>query len=102
VIVTASGFVDYETTTAFPNGYDAGRCTITDGATSFPDSAHDVKFDDAIINESGAYSAFSATRTFAVSAGTTTFRPVCEELAGQVDFYDSQITALYVPNSDAP
>lgn len=102
VIVTASGFTDFETTTAFPNGYDAARCTITDGAISFADSAHEIRIDDAIINESGAYHAFSATRTFPVVAGVTTFRLVCEELAGEVDFYDSQITALYVPNNYAP
>jgi len=99
-IITASGFTDFETTT--PTGYDAARCTITDGTISFPDSAHDVKFDDAHVNASGEYRAFSATRTFPVAAGTTTFRLVCEEISGEVDFYDSQITALYIPNSYAP
>ena len=69
---------------------------------AFADSAHDIWVDDFLIPASDQFIPFSATRTFAVPAGSTTFHLVCVENAGAVTFQDSSITALYVPNLYAP
>ena len=55
---------------------------------------------DAAAQQSTAVAAFNSvalTRGFEVSAGTTTFNLVCQELIGVVGAQNSILTALYVP-----
>ena len=96
VIVTASAQARFDTA-----GVDVASCSITDGAIA-ADLSHLIVVDDLGIPASLLGLPFSGTRTFAVPAGSTTFRLVCLETGGGVTFFDSQITALYVPNLYAP
>ncbi len=96
VILTASGYV--QLTSA---AYDLVVCSITDGAIAI-DESNLMLADDGGVVQSLETFPLSGTRTFAVSAGPTTFHLVCLEVDGDVAIFDSQITALYVPALYAP
>lgn len=96
VVVTASAQARFDT-----SGLDVASCSITAGDIAL-DVSHLIVVDDLGVPASLLGLPFSGTRTFAVPAGSTTFRLVCLETGGGVTFYDSQITALYAPKLYAP
>ena len=90
VIVNASGYFTMDGV-----GSKAGRCSITTGTTL---NYNYLLF--ARIEEDG-YTCipFAGTRGFIVSAGTTTFRLVCNRLQGTVSVVDTNLTAIWVPRA---
>ena len=88
VIVTASGYWDYDTgTSAVP------RCSITTGTT--------VDYSALIIGEVSStvdYLPFAGTRTFYVSGGASyTYRLVCDMASGTAYVDDTQMNSIFVP-----
>jgi hypothetical protein len=91
VIVNASGVFNLAS-----DAVDVGRCSITTGAA--------VDLDYLIIArerlaDSMRFVPFAGTRGFVVSAGTRTFRLVCDELQGTVSIHDANLTAIWVPRA---
>jgi hypothetical protein len=92
VIVNASGYFRFGSTSTV----DGGRCSITTGSTV--DFGHLIIADENQANTMD-YNPFAATRGFNVSAGTTTFRLVCDSFSGTVRIGDPTMTAIYVPTT---
>ena len=93
VIVNASGSIGFNSTAR-----DSARCCITTG------TALDTNHLIIAAEETGGpntvrYMPFGSTRGFNVSAGTTTFRLVCDEFAGNVTVVDSSMTAIFTRNT---
>jgi hypothetical protein len=91
VIVNASGYVytdDAVTTIA--------RCSLTTGTELEADYFIFMKMEGNVSEESDA---FGATRGFPVTAGPTTFNLVCDEFSGDGVIADTQMTAIYVPQT---
>jgi len=92
VVVNASGYVAASTTAVAT----IVRCSLTTGTGLDFNNLIFIKIDASVLEESDA---FAATRGFPVSAGATTFNLVCDEFAGNAGLYDSQMTAIYVPQT---
>ena len=92
VIVNASGFFDLNSA-----GNDVARCSITLG-TTIDQNALIIYNDSGAVGHTG-FVPFAATRGFNVGAGTTTFRLVCDEFAGDTEVQDTHLTAMFFPTT---
>ncbi len=92
VIVNASGYFLLSSA-----GIDTGRCSITTGTTL--DASHLFLAGERTVGGAMTFVPFASTRGFVVSAGTTTFRLVCNRFAGTVVVGDSNINAIWVPRA---
>lgn len=92
VIVNASGHWAFIST-----GADGARCSISTGTTV--DFAHLMIGNDfGSTAGSNDFMPFASTRAFNfTTAGTSTFRLVCEEFEGNVRVQDGSINAIFVP-----
>lgn len=87
VIVNASGYFRYS-----PSG--TARCSITTGVT--------LDFSALILSSSSGgfeYDSWGATRHFNKTAGTTSYRLVCDEYAGTAFVSDTQLNAIFLPTA---
>ena len=90
VIVNASGFFSFSD----PLDADVARCEITTATTIVnPNTIWAEEF----ANQTMFLVPFSPTRGFNVSAGSTTFNLVCDELLGIVGVSNTFMTAIYSP-----
>ena len=81
------------TVNVFENTDEVARCSITTGLGV--DTTHAQQFQGPV---SSPYGQLGATRGFDVAGGTTTtFRLVCDTLAGTSVFSDSAMTAVFTP-----
>jgi hypothetical protein len=89
VVVNASGYFDFTNMA----GLDGARCSITTGTT--------IDFSHLIIAQDNStaiqWLPFGATRGFSVSSGSTVYRLVCDEFAGNVNVEDTSMTGIFVP-----
>jgi hypothetical protein len=91
VIVNASGDVWFRS-----SGYDLIRCSITTGTNiDFNYLTLSGDFDSPRTDYD--YAAFALTRGFNVSAGSSTYRLVCDLWSGAVYIEDTNINALFIP-----
>jgi hypothetical protein len=91
VIVNASAnarFADTSTTVEY------ARCSIGTSATTL-DSAHTMIVGDSGVTLAFMYLPIAATRGFNVSAGSFTVHLVCDEFSGDIQVWDSSLTAVY-------
>ncbi len=89
VVVFASGNFSLGST-----GSDSARCTITQNSTGLAFN-HEMAASD--IGNTVNFMPFAGTRAFVVSAGSTTFRLVCDEVSGVTAVLFPHLTAIFVP-----
>jgi hypothetical protein len=73
-----------------------GRCSITTGTTIDTSYLISARLMHGLIHQ---HIPFSGTRGFDVSAGTTTFRLVCDKDQGDISIRDTNLTAIWVPRA---
>lgn len=93
IIVNASGYVRFTT-----SGEDILRCSITTNS-NFHDYSYLILVNDFHETDTTeVFSDFGATRGYNVSAGSYTYRLLCDGPRGGTVVEDSNINAIFIPN----